>query len=162
MIRDSSSARLIWSPGRAPSTGRSGGATGTITCGGPDENAGQFYICQYVNRPGFRAVQPPNWGHVLGGRDYATFQEATSAACIKAVPGPNPLKQEPGIDRSGGDYKNFDLAAADPGLCAAACAGDVQCRAFSCVIRGVQGASARCWLKASVPAAAAMPAALPV
>ena len=128
-----------------------------VTCAGPSENTGQFYIYQYIKRSGFRAIQPPDWGHALGGGDFATFEEATAAACLKVTVGPRPLKLEPGIDRSGGDYKDFDLAAADPNLCAAACAGDAKCRAFTYVNRGMQGPSARCWLKGSVPGAAANP-----
>ena len=128
-----------------------------LACAGPGENEGQFYIYQYVKRSGFRAVQPPDWGHAIGGGDFATFEEATSAACLKVTLGPRPLKLEAGIDRSGSDYRNFDLVATDPNLCADACARDAKCRAFTYVNRGVQGPSARCWLKGSVPAAAANP-----
>jgi hypothetical protein len=44
-------------------------------------NDRQFYIYQYVNRQGFRAILPPDWGHAIGGRDFGTFEEATTAAC---------------------------------------------------------------------------------
>jgi hypothetical protein len=54
-------------------------------------------------------------------------------------------------DRPGSDYRNFELAAADPALCAAQCQREGQCRAWTYVIPGVQGANARCWLKHSVP-----------
>jgi len=33
-------------------------------------NGGSFYIYQYVNRLGFRAILPPNWGRAIGGRDH--------------------------------------------------------------------------------------------
>jgi hypothetical protein len=39
------------------------------------------YIYEYVNRRGFRAIRPPDWGHALGGRDFDTRDEATATAC---------------------------------------------------------------------------------
>ena len=60
---------------------------------------------------------------------------------------------EPNIDRPGGDFRNFDLAAANPNLCKAACDGDGQCQAWTFVRPGVQGPKARCWLKFFVPTA---------
>jgi len=52
-----------------------------IACNGAGENGGQFYIYGYANRPAFRAVHPPDWGHAVGGRDFGTFQQAARAAC---------------------------------------------------------------------------------
>jgi hypothetical protein len=61
---------------------------------------------------------------------------------------------EPRIDRPGADFKNFDLAAADPNLCKTACDREgMQCQAWTFVRPGVQGPRARCWLKFTVPAA---------
>lgn len=56
-----------------------------------------------------------------------------------------------GLDRRGLDYTSFDLPAADPNLCQAACAKDSRCKAFTYVKPGVQGSAARCWLKHTVP-----------
>ena len=56
-------------------------------------------------------------------------------------------------DRPGGDYRSFDLAAADPGLCSAQCASEAKCLAWTYVKPGVQAPSARCWLKHLVPEA---------
>jgi len=56
-------------------------------------------------------------------------------------------------DRPGSDYNSFELSAADPALCATQCAKDERCRAWTYLKPGVQGPSARCWLKDSVPAA---------
>lgn len=56
-------------------------------------------------------------------------------------------------DRPGNDYKNFDLRDADFELCRRACEDDANCRAYTYVKPGVQGANARCWLKSTVPAA---------
>jgi len=60
-----------------------------VSCNGPGENGGQFYIYQYVNRPGFRAVRPPYWGQAIGGRDFASYEQANYAACgggVTSVP----------------------------------------------------------------------------
>jgi PAN domain len=55
------------------------------------------------------------------------------------------------IDRPGLDFQSFDLPSADPILCQRACWDNGACRAFTYVRPGVQGPSARCWLKNSVP-----------
>jgi hypothetical protein len=48
-------------------------------------NGRTFYLYQYTDRAGgqptFRAILPPNWGSPLGGRDFATENEALAAAC---------------------------------------------------------------------------------
>jgi hypothetical protein len=58
-------------------------------------------------------------------------------------------------NRPGADYRNFELAQADPAICRNECANDSTCRAFTYVKPGVQGAKARCWLKSDVPNASA-------
>lgn len=71
--------------------------------------------------------------------------------CVTGVP---VRAFEPDINRPGRDYKNFDLAAADPNLCKAACVNDgLTCKAWTFVKAGVQGPKARCWLKNAVPPA---------
>lgn len=55
-------------------------------------------------------------------------------------------------DRPGSDYNNFDLAVANPNMCRSACQSDPVCRAWTYVNPGIQGPSARCWLKSAVPA----------
>ena len=59
---------------------------------------------------------------------------------------------ESNTNRQGSDFRWFDL---DDGAdaCASACQADGRCRSFTWVKPGVQGRSARCWLKNSVPAA---------
>lgn len=54
-------------------------------------------------------------------------------------------------DRPGNNYRNFDLPHPDPDLCLEACQKESRCKAFTYVKPGVQGRSARCWLKDSVP-----------
>jgi hypothetical protein len=56
------------------------------------------------------------------------------------------LSWEPGTDRPGSDYKNFDVPL--PQDCREACARDPQCRAFT-------DRAGRCWLKQVVPNAVA-------
>lgn len=58
-----------------------------IACNGAGENGGQYYVYQYVNRAGFRAILPPNWGQALGGHDWSSFAEAAQAACGTATTG---------------------------------------------------------------------------
>jgi hypothetical protein len=44
-----------------------------------------FYLYQYVNRapgqPSFRAIRPPDFAHPVGGKDFATRDQAVAAAC---------------------------------------------------------------------------------
>lgn len=54
-------------------------------------------------------------------------------------------------DRMYGDYKDFDLSYANHEVCRDECAKDPNCRAYTFVRPGVQGANARCWLKNTVP-----------
>ncbi len=58
---------------------------------------------------------------------------------------------EYGIDRPGGDYKNFNLETSDPNHCRSACMGEAGCKAWTFVRPGHQGPTARCWLKNTVP-----------
>jgi hypothetical protein len=60
---------------------------------------------------------------------------------------------ETDIDRPGMDYKNFNLPSPDPKLCQSFCQLDTACKAWTYVKPGIQGPSARCWLKSGVPAA---------
>ena len=57
------------------------------------------------------------------------------------------------IDRTGSDFRNFDLPSADPKLCQDACEKDPRCKAWTYVKPyTIQGPKPRCWLKDSVPA----------
>ena len=53
--------------------------------------------------------------------------------------------------RGGSDYRSFDLPEADYTLCQKACEGEAQCWAWTYVEPRIQGSTARCWLKDSVP-----------
>lgn len=76
-----------------------------IACSGPSENGGQYYLYEYVNRDGYRAILPPDWGQPIGGRDFDTMDEAGAAACTTGVTptGPPPV---PGPPLDGGGAKN--------------------------------------------------------
>lgn len=76
-----------------------------------------------------------------------------NSCCISGVRGagvvePRPGAIEIGIDRFGGDFRNFETASDPSGsACKAACEGDTRCRAWTYVRPGYQGPSARCYLK---------------
>jgi hypothetical protein len=77
-----------------------------------------------------------------------------ASCCVSGLkPEPPQFKQvEKNTDRPGSDYVNFDLSAPTPGLCRNSCNSDTNCKAWTYVNPGVQGAKARCWLKNAVPA----------
>jgi 1-phosphatidylinositol phosphodiesterase len=60
---------------------------------------------------------------------------------------------EVNVDRPGSDYRSFDLGTPSPEQCRDTCMVEPQCLAFTYVNPGVQGPSARCWLKNAAPAA---------
>jgi hypothetical protein len=82
-----------------------------------------------------------------------------AAGCtIQTVPGGSPgyvssasSVLELNIDRPGSDYRSFDLVTPSPEQCRDTCMVEPQCVAFTYVNPGVQGPSARCWLKSAVP-----------
>ena len=93
-------------------------------------------------------VQGPNGRCWLKGTIPATTanNNCTSGVIKRAF--------EPNTNRFGSDYKNFTVT--DPGTCQSACKeanGLGGCRSWTYVKAGVQGPSARCWLKNDVPAA---------
>ncbi len=73
--------------------------------------------------------------------------------------GPGPARAqetvENGVDRPGGDYKNFEMEPTIAGFapCQSACTQDPSCRAWTYVIAGLQGPKPHCWLKNAVPPA---------
>lgn len=75
------------------------------------------------------------------------------SCCVSGVRGAALIEPKGGsiefsIDRFGGDFRSFDIAADSTGAaCAKACQADNRCRAFTYVRPGYIGASARCYLK---------------
>jgi len=76
-----------------------------------------------------------------------------SPAPVSAV-APDPVGAlEPGMNRNGSDYFDFNLKEARPEICRDACLADARCAAFTYVNPNVQGPNARCWLKNPAPPA---------
>ncbi len=77
--------------------------------------------------------------------------------CVSGVRGAGVIEPrrgpiEFGIDRFGGDYRNFALPSDPSGQrCKAACEGEKRCRAWTYVRPGYIGGSARCYLKSKIP-----------
>ena len=72
----------------------------------------------------------------------------TSGVVERAAPKAGDL--EWGVNRAGRDYRNFE-SGAKPDECRAACNAEPQCRSFTWVKPGAQGAKSHCWLKNDVP-----------
>ncbi len=96
------------------------------------------------------------WTYVIpgvqgpGARCWLKSAVPPSVAADFAVSGVRGFEYD--IDRRGGDYNDFALDAPDPQLCAARCAGDSQCAAWTYLKPGTTvGGGARCSLKNSVP-----------
>lgn len=73
--------------------------------------------------------------------------------CVSGVRGAGVIEPrvghtEFGIDRFGGDYRDFEMPADSAGAaCGMACEGDNKCRAWTYVRPGYIGAAPRCYLK---------------
>jgi hypothetical protein len=76
-----------------------------------------------------------------------------STCCVSGVRGTGVIEPrggptEFGVDRTGGDYRHFELPADASGKsCGAACEGEEGCRAWTYVRPGYVGSSAVCYLK---------------
>lgn len=57
----------------------------------------------------------------------------------------------PNTNRPGSDYRGLDVG--DSGTCRNTCLDESRCVAWTFVRPGIQGRSARCWLKDKVPTA---------
>src|SRR5215472_6303421 len=55
------------------------------------------------------------------------------------------------MDRTGGDYRSFEIPRPRPRLCQDACLHEQRCRSWTFVRPGVLSPLAICWLKGSVP-----------
>jgi hypothetical protein len=76
--------------------------------------------------------------------------------CVSGLRGTGVIEPRTGAiefstDRTGGDYRNFDLPPSTNGeACKAACEADNKCRAWTYMRPGYGGPSARCFLKNQV------------
>jgi hypothetical protein len=69
---------------------------------------------------------------------------------LAAAPAAAQISSEPGVDRKGGDYRNF--VAPSTADCMRQCALDAACKAYTFVLPNtIQGPEGRCWLKNTVP-----------
>jgi hypothetical protein len=86
--------------------------------------------------------------------------------CVSGVRGAGVVEPRTGptefsIDRTGGDYRNFDTASGPPGVaCKEACESDTKCRAWTYVRPGYIAPSARCYLKEKITRPRAKPCCL--
>jgi hypothetical protein len=76
--------------------------------------------------------------------------------CVSGVRGagvvePRNSSEEISIDRSGGDYRNFELKSGEGyEACKATCTGDNKCRAWTYARPGYVGREAHCFLKKEI------------
>ena len=63
-----------------------------------------------------------------------------------------PASAQTAFDRPGGDYFSTPVTSGDPEDCALLCERDRRCRSWSFNYPDVEGGSAVCWLKNTVPA----------
>jgi hypothetical protein len=82
--------------------------------GGGHTPAG-IYVYEYTKRAGFRAVQPPNWGTALGGKEFATLGEAIATGCAAApaASGERTQPPTPGVTPLGPPHDNYLLKSGD-------------------------------------------------
>lgn len=84
-------------------------------------------------------------------------RRAEDPCCVSGIKGSGVIEPQRGpieysIDRTGGDYKNMDVARDPAGApCKSACEVDNRCRAWTYVRPGYAGPSARCYLKDKIP-----------
>jgi hypothetical protein len=77
--------------------------------------------------------------------------------CVSGVRGAGVIEPrrgsiELGIDRTGGDYRSFDLSPDPSGQsCKSVCESQTRCRAWTYVRPGYAGTSAHCHLKSKIP-----------
>jgi len=120
-----------------------GGGTGTIGntwTNGFADTSGHIVAITFKAGPGLQVMK------------YA-LKTSVAEPSPPADDGRGLVTVEPDTDRPGSDYRSFDLAAADPDRCANTCENEARCEAYTYVPPGRQAASARCWLKDSVPRA---------
>jgi hypothetical protein len=105
-------------------------------------------------RPGIQTARARCW---LKGNVPTALQ---NECCLSGVKRPPPppiaavgLSIELETNRSGADFRDFDLEVSDASHCQAACQAEPRCLAYTWVKPGLQGEKSRCWLKSAVPEA---------
>lgn len=87
---------------------------------------------------------------MVKGRLIGAFM-ASLVACVMLL-ALAPAHAQTAFDRPGGDYANTPVTSGDPEDCALLCERDRRCHAWSFAYPEVDGRSAVCWLKNTVPA----------
>jgi hypothetical protein len=83
------------------------------------------------------------------GRLPGAFMASLVACAVLLALGP--AHAQTAFDRPGGDYASTPIASGDPEDCALLCERDRRCHAWSFAYPEVDGRSAVCWLKNTVP-----------
>ena len=93
-------------------------------------------------------------GNMSGANAEAAAREKQIASCQSGGSTVQSSgKVESGINRPGGDYKDFVMEPSIAGFapCQSACTSNSQCKAWTFVVAGVQGPKPHCWLKNTIP-----------
>ncbi|MEQ9144343.1 MAG: PAN domain-containing protein [Parvibaculaceae bacterium] len=102
---------------------------------------------------GYDSSQPNRWHYAFAVVAYLLIAAIASPG-FAASPA---VFMERNTDRPGGDYRVITAGRDGPRHCAAECAGDDQCRAWTYVQVGNEGPNATCHLKLTVPHPQATP-----
>jgi hypothetical protein len=85
------------------------------------------------------------------GKGRLTGAVMACAALLSLLVASIPARAQTAFDRPGGDYFSSPVTSGDPEDCALSCERDRRCRSWSFSYPDVEGGSAVCWLKSSVP-----------
>jgi serine protease len=90
---------------------------------------------------------------VIGARPIGVQPDLRVAFQRSALPSSSGTDVLVGLNLFGHDYRSFRTLNDNGAQCSTTCNSEAQCRGWSWVKPGVQGPSAMCWLKDSLPAA---------
>ncbi|HYB55721.1 MAG TPA: TIR domain-containing protein [Alphaproteobacteria bacterium] len=134
-------------------------------CGQPAADAfcqsqGFAAAIDFTRQPHAPPTRVISSGQVCNGANCARITAVTCGNAAVGETPPGPARQaalEYGVNRVGSDMRGLVLPGGTPEQCRDACLADMSCRAFTFVNPGIQGPSARCWLKHAVPQASSSP-----
>jgi V8-like Glu-specific endopeptidase len=121
------------------------GTTSTALC--PGDSGGPVV---YGNFDGGGQIWGTNTGYLGSGADVFGNVSYFNDQIVQVMRNWDNMRFENGIDRYGGDYRNFELTDWRPETCRDACVADAACHGFTYVNPGVQSTNAMCWLKSGV------------
>ena len=96
----------IQQPGKKDADGRilvEAATIQVVQCHGP-KGPETLYVYQYLDRPGNRVIRPGEWGKAIGGKDFASFDEALATAATASTPTTTP----PASGSISGEYRARD------------------------------------------------------